>query len=637
MPSLPSSDGFKSPVHASGLSSKNCNPNNQLLDRSVSAPASICSHKSNLAEVIDPTVLKPLESPAESQLAPDPLLFQNLSEPASPSAVSDHAVPTGAIACNSPTRSSHNTLEKTVAADSLMKYNAKEQASGLESPMEVREGNLSDTTSKHGQWAVLDVPLPSEQLGLNQMNDFPLDLQTYKEPVSEQCLDKQIEPSDPEQHCHVSGLELPALGEQGLMNVPPESPIDTLAERGESGLEKIELSRGRENIPMSAFCGCTHTEIFMETDEPEQSVITVHSLSSKQNTQAKNIGGSVQNLDCSLQMESSNHDSSLLILSSNQVSTEDSWQPGGNTEITGMCNELLNLSAENSSSSSDVHQLNSDTATSNEEPCLSLTAALKELHELLVINRKGDSTILIPEENVCQPETILEEQMGHQELSDYESLDPESGDLNSSSPTVMPEHVDPEGLAGAPSCAMKIENVDIKILNISQSAVEKDALEIKKSSSQSNSVILHSVATRDQLQSTEQAEILPECSLNDQVPASQILELNRSCSPEVSVEENALQDGQNLLTEVSEVINRSSNPEDPRPPRGFVEPLYCPSVSDLDVGSRVPLPIFPEADIDQILCAGFTLREALEALEQAGGNANLALLFLLAKNIVVPM
>uniref|UniRef100_A0A674KBI4 Regulator of solute carriers 1 n=2 Tax=Terrapene triunguis TaxID=2587831 RepID=A0A674KBI4_9SAUR len=640
MPSLPSSDGFKSPVHSSGLSSKVCNPTNQLLDHSVSAPASICSHKSSLAER-DPTAVKSLESPAECQLAPDPLLLQNLSDHAARSAQNDHAIQTGAVACHSPTIPSQNTLEKTVAADHPMKYNIKEQAHGLESPMEVtREGSLADTTSKHGQQAVLDVPLPSEQLELNQMNEFPLDLQTHKEPVSEQCLDKQNEPTEPEHPCNVSALELPAVGEQGLTNIQPDSPIDSLTERRKSGLKNIELSCGKENIPVSASCGCTCTEIFMETDVAEQSVITVHSLPSKQNAQAKNIGGSVLNLDCSLmQVESSKHDPSVSVFSSNPVSTSDLLQPETNVEMTAVCTELPNLSAENSSSSSDIRQLNGDTAASTEEPSLSLTAALKELHELLVINSKGDSVIFMSEEDTGQPETVLEEQMECKELSDdeHESVGPESGDLNSSFHMVMPEHVNPEGLAGAPSYAMGIENASIKVLTSSQSTVEKDALEIQKSSSKSDSVILSSVATFDQLQSTEQAEILPECLVNDRVPASQTLELNRSRSPELTVEDDVPRDAQSLLTEVSEISDSSSNPEDPRPPYGLVEPLLCPPISNLELRSRAaPLPVFPAADINQILRAGFTMREALEALEQAGGNANLALLFLLAKNIVVP-
>ncbi|KAM6434850.1 protein DDI1 homolog 2 isoform 2-T2 [Liasis olivaceus] len=70
------------------------------------------------------------------------------------------------------------------------------------------------------------------------------------------------------------------------------------------------------------------------------------------------------------------------------------------------------------------------------------------------------------------------------------------------------------------------------------------------------------------------------------------------------------------------------------------------SVSEADPPEPGPLPaslpgahhspLAPAADLDQIVGAGFTPQEAGEALEHAGGNADLALLILLARNIVVP-
>ncbi|XP_010014948.1 PREDICTED: regulatory solute carrier protein family 1 member 1 [Nestor notabilis] len=86
MPSLPASDGFQNPVQSSGLNSKICNPTNQLLDRSVSAPASVCSSESSLTEPIDPRAVKSLESSTECQITPEeehPLLSQHLSSSAS--------------------------------------------------------------------------------------------------------------------------------------------------------------------------------------------------------------------------------------------------------------------------------------------------------------------------------------------------------------------------------------------------------------------------------------------------------------------------------------------------------------------------------------------------------------------------
>ncbi|XP_063173398.1 protein DDI1 homolog 2 isoform X2 [Candoia aspera] len=49
-----------------------------------------------------------------------------------------------------------------------------------------------------------------------------------------------------------------------------------------------------------------------------------------------------------------------------------------------------------------------------------------------------------------------------------------------------------------------------------------------------------------------------------------------------------------------------------------------------------PSALSSAANLDQIVGAGFTPQEAGEALEHAGGNADLALLILLARNIVVP-
>lgn len=63
--------------------------------------------------------------------------------------------------------------------------------------------------------------------------------------------------------------------------------------------------------------------------------------------------------------------------------------------------------------------------------------------------------------------------------------------------------------------------------------------------------------------------------------------------------------------------------EQPEPPSflGASEPRSPPALA---------------ANLDQIVGAGFTPQEAGEALEHAGGNADLALLILLARNIVVP-
>ncbi|XP_009702757.1 PREDICTED: regulatory solute carrier protein family 1 member 1 [Cariama cristata] len=119
MPSLPASDGFQNPVQSSGLNSKICNPTNQLLDRSVSAPASICSSESNLAEPTDPRAVKSFESSTECQITPEkehPLLLQHLSNNAS-MANNDPSPQTGESKGTSEIRAKYNDLSNLAAED----------------------------------------------------------------------------------------------------------------------------------------------------------------------------------------------------------------------------------------------------------------------------------------------------------------------------------------------------------------------------------------------------------------------------------------------------------------------------------------------------------------------------------------
>ncbi|XP_009994075.1 PREDICTED: regulatory solute carrier protein family 1 member 1 [Chaetura pelagica] len=126
MPSLPASDGFQNPVQSSGLNSKICNPENQLLDRSVSAPASICSSESSCTEPIDPRAIKSFESPTESQITPEKeysLLLQHLSNNAS-LANNNPSPQTGGE--SNPACLLQKTLKETFIADSLKECNTEE-------------------------------------------------------------------------------------------------------------------------------------------------------------------------------------------------------------------------------------------------------------------------------------------------------------------------------------------------------------------------------------------------------------------------------------------------------------------------------------------------------------------------------
>ncbi|NXX20393.1 RSCA1 protein, partial [Podargus strigoides] len=618
MPSLPASDGFQNPVQSSGLNSKICNPTNQLLDRSVSAPASLCSSEPSLAEPIGSRAIKSLESSTECQITPEkehPLLLQHLSSNAS-LANNDPSPQTGEVTCRNPACLSQKTLKETFIADSLKKCNTKEQDHGQEHPLEVtKEKSLADTAAKHRQNK--DIRLSSEQ---EQKLELPTDHQTCKETEKEH-LEKQIKTTDPKSPCHVGGVEKSAVEEASQPENPPET-------RGD-GQEKAGHSCVKGSIQMSTSHSCMHTEAFMEIDVVEQSVAEVHSSAGMQKQQVENSSVSDPNPDAfSMEVESLKPPSSM----SDLLPTDGVPQSKSTSEMPAKYHELSNLAAEDSSSPSSIHQLDTDPGRPSEEPCFSLASALKELHKLLIISRKGEGKILASEE-VSLLEVVHKEPAAQQEgLSDEEQKgsDPASQEQSCSFCEVRAEGGRAEGKQ---PCGSGMETISVGSVSHAQSALGEGASESQKFSGKSDLVVVNSAATSDQQQSSEQAEVLAE---GYQSPTSPTLEQSVSLSSAPALGGGAPQGAQSLFTGAP---GRSSScaPEGPWPSGVCEEPQLSPPAGYIGLASGASSPpAFPAADVERILGAGFTTREALEALEQADGNTDLALLILLAKSIVVP-
>ncbi|NXI99646.1 RSCA1 protein, partial [Psophia crepitans] len=619
MPSLPASDGFQNPAQSSGLNSKICNPTNKLLDRSVSAPASICSSESSIAEPIDPRAVKSFESSTECRITPEKehlLLLQQL--PSNASLANNNPSPQpGEVTCCSPACLSQKTLRETFTADSLKECNAKEQDHGQEPPLEVtKENSLADPAAEHGQNK--DVCLSAEQ---EQKREFPVDHQTCKEPAKEH-LEKQTETTDPEPACHAGGVEKPVVEEASQ---PGDPPVEM---RGD-GLEKAGLSCAKGSIRMSASCSRVHAEAFMEIDVVEQSVAEAHSSASEQKQQAENRSVSDLSSDAiSMEVESLKSVSSL----SHLLSTGDVPHAKSTSESPVKYSELSDLVAEDSSSPSNIRQLDTDAGRPSEEPCFSLASALKELHKLLVISRKGEGKNLASEE-VPQLEIVHREPAAQQQgLSedDQKGSDPASQEQSCPFYEMRSEGGRAEGKQ---LCGSGTENISVGSVSHTQSALAEGALEIQKFSGKSDLVQVNSAATSDQQQSSEQAEVLAE---GYQSPTSATLEQNESVSSKPALDDGAPRDPQSTFAGAAG-RSSSSVPEGLWPLGGCEEPLLIPpaACTGLTPGASPP-PAFPAADVDRILSAGFTTREALEALEQADGNTDLALLILLAKSIVVP-
>ncbi|KFQ25671.1 Regulatory solute carrier protein family 1 member 1, partial [Merops nubicus] len=618
-PSLPASDGFQNPVQSSGLNSKICNPTNQLLDRSVSAPASICSSESSLAEPTDPRAVKSSDSSTECQIAPEkkhPLLPQHLSSNAS-LAHNDPSPQAGEVTCCDPACLSQKTLKEAFLADSLKECNSKEQDCSQEHPWEAtKENNLADTVAEHGQNK--DVCLSSEQ---EPKHELPIDHQECKDPGKEH-LEEQAEPTDPGPPCHVDGVEKPAVGEASQ----PENPPSEL--RGD-GKEKAGLSCVEGSIQVSASCSCVQTEAFMEVDVVEQSVAEAHSLEREQKWQAGNRSVVDPNSDTfSMEVESLKSAASL----SDSLSTGDVLRSKSTSEIPAKYSELSHLVTEDISSPSSVHQLDTDPGRPSEEPCSSLASALKELHKLLIISRKGECKILASEE-VSQLELRAHREPAAQQKGLSEGQQKDSDPAGQEQSCSFCEVRSEGGRAeGKQPCGSGREDADIGPAGHVQPTPGGGDAEIQFSG-KSDLVVVNSSATPDQPQSSEQAEVLAEGSPS---PTSPNLEQNASVSSPPPLEEGAAQDARRLLTGAPQ-RSSSSAPGGPWPLGGHEEPLLSPPAGypGLPLGAPPP-PAFPAADVDRILSAGFSTREALEALERADGNADLALLILLAKSIVVP-
>ncbi|NXO24639.1 RSCA1 protein, partial [Cisticola juncidis] len=612
MPSLPASDGFQNPVQSSGLNSKICNPTNQLLDRSVSAPASICSSESSLAEPIDPTAVKTSDSSPEHQVTPEkehPLVLEHHSNSSS-LANNDPSPHTGDGTCSSPPCLSQKTLKETFSADILTECDAKGQDRGQEHPLEVTKVNLADTAAKHRQDK--DVCLSSEQ---EQKHELPTDHQMCKEPENEH-LEEQTETTDPEPPRCVGGVEKPAVAEAKQLENPPLEMRD--------GLERADLSCVKGSIQLSA--SCSHLEASMEIDAVGQAAAEAQSSARQQKQQTENRHISSLNSEAfSMEVELLKSPSSL----SDSLSTSDVLQSKSASEIPAEYHELANLAADSSSPSS-AQQLDTDAGRPSEEPGFPLASALKELHKLLVISRKGECKILASEE-ISQLEMVHREPAVQQKglpEGEQKGLDPARQEQSCSF-----ARSEGGGAEGSQPCDSGREHISTRPISPGQPVLGGGSLERQKGSGKSNVVMVSSAATPGQQQSPEQREVLAGGS---QGPPSPALEQSSPVSSTPASGEGAPRDTQSLFTGAPG-RSESAAPEGPWHVGGSEEPLLSPPAAHtrLTTGASPP-PAFPVADIDRILSAGFTPQEALQALEQAGGNADLALLILLAKSIVVP-
>lgn len=597
MPSSPMSDGVKRPVRFPEISPKTSNPARRLLDRSISAPP-VCSRKCSLAETVNLRAAKSLEllpnCPVTLEREESRWLSLDLSTDNTSSAIGDASL------CEkehpSPTIPSQNILEEPGACGSVKKSYAKDSILNLESSAEVvgciRTPDAGTTIRD------LVLSLPSENLELNLLSDLHLDLKAHKEHGKERSLHEQSE-STAREHLR-AGLVSPSPAD-GEHTFAMESRAEE-GERGFSDGKATGLELMLHKCPASGTC--------MEVDGTEQSLIDDGgNLSSEQN------GSPVlQNLECSaMEVESCNQLSSL---SGDSISESDFMQPGRIVFESTDISATVSISA-----SSSEGQLSNQA----EEPSsISLTSALKELHRFLVVSCKGDLTVSWHEDD-NRPAAALEEQMTKTDIlnDECECTDPDSQEEECMNIEASPEM--PLAVAGTENVSMQ-ELLRVAVRS-EQDILTQEHLDLN------SSTILHPSAASSQPQPEQRPETLPLGLSSSQIPDHDVLGQNQSLSSCLALDEDASRGAGNFPPG----IPGASNTCVPQSPDGRAEPWLPLATDSLEIDFAAPQPpVLPSVDTDRIVGAGFTLQEAGEALEHANGNVDLALLILLAKNIIVP-
>lgn len=599
MSSLPPSDGFNHPARPSGQSPEIGNPAG--LAHSVSA--SVCPIKPSDPDSIAPNAVKASKATTEFQIPSEKkehLPLQDLSGPASP-------------ADWSPAMPWQNSPEEATVADNLEPSPAERSTQSLNSPLHpTQEVSVTATRMQEPRRFLGGKGWHPEGQTLSQVNG----LRQQEEPGNGQ----QNVPRDREHLRNKADLELPGERQQNQ----PESVDMEAALKGDGLRQDVDLPGVQNSLP-SGCSDCSSSETLMEVDVVEQPPLAVLSLAGGQNANVKSVSASDLTSDNPvMEMETSKCNPSSEILSSS-ISTQNLQLPESNVEMSG-----TNEGCGNCSPAVSLCGSCQPSVESAEESCSSITAALKELQGLLVTSSKPASEIT-SEEGICQSETVTEGQTSLGVLSERWIQSEQCSQVSFHQATSV--SVQTEKLVDT-SAGTGMEDVeDINFRGPADGLVtdSEGAPQSTESVNESSSVILASAKTSNQLHCTLGVEISPKLLAGEEDALNQTSEQTKSLSSDFILVKGLGQDTHNPVTDGPET-REDVCPEAAGPLVEVEPPTSSPSSSP----SILPPLLFPAADIDRILHAGFTLQEALGALQQVGGNADLALLILLAKNIVVP-
>lgn len=602
MSSLPTSDGLARPAHSSG-------PGPEIGD----PPRLACSASAS-ARPVEPSDPGGMEPKARKALRAS-VEFQTNSE--KKDLLPPQSLPgLDSSADQDPAMPLPHASEEVALRGSLEK-SAEGSCQGLKLCLRTRqEASVSVTTARmHEPLMLVDKKgCRPENQNLHQ----PSGLRQHTEPGNKQ----QEAPCDRGHLRDLGDLRLPEGKQQDRQQIVGLKAFP----RGDGLQQNTDLPGAEESFQPPGCFGPSNSETLMELDVVEQSVVAVLKAAGSQSASVENIFTSsltpdnplmeVETSKCSPSPESVN----------NSISTQDSQPPESNVEMPG-----TNHDCGSSLPSLGLCGGCPPSVRAAEESGSSVSAALKELHELLVSSSKPapENTSQV----ICQSETAPGGQ------TDFPEGWPQSGcpshselRLQVSCHQARSASVKTESFGATPHTGTEdTENFSSRRPGDGLSAGKEGVPRSQESVSESISVTVTSSESSNQLHCTLGVKTSPSLTASEEDAPSRTAEQTESLPPGFILVKDLGQGMQNPVTDRPET-RENACPDTVRPFLELEPPTSRPS-SSLSLLS--PL-IFPATDIDRILRAGFTLQEALGALHRVDGNADLALLVLLAKNIVVP-
>ncbi|XP_075462028.1 protein DDI1 homolog 2 isoform X1 [Ascaphus truei] len=577
-PSLaPLTDGLPGPAHSSGPAS---NPP----ARSTSAPTPVCSRLPTVAERVKPESTELL----------------NLS----------NVTTSGDKSRGSVLEDDMQTGHPPVLAPPIAVQDSV--AESLNPCMSAADAGTAcvigaDQTTEAVQ--VLDLPASNTERADRPGSDLSSDIQQQIEPINETIeaeqpqspfhLQDHVEDIDWELHSDVN------LTTSGLLNSPTAALAESTGEGQGEGALSINITEAPMEVdtatPQSAVdstCYTSGTETCESTVFPEL----------QGNEAASRHAAVQQQIPSGIMMQFEDDNMSRAIYEAADSTSLDNCPDPPNTS---------------------VHDVG--------EECFSLATALKELHQLLVMSGPGSCRTAQDENPIHHSiETVLEDQDEDHFEKPHQNgfLNDLTLNQNAEDVCVTDHFVSDEGMLPEPLLSKTRTD---GIGNSGKDEARSENVAYTDSCTESVMGLDLSDTTdlcRRSMESCTDSSVafVPPHTYN-----SLVSNRSENCSENLNIL-SSLPVTQGEIRIGKETPAQAPGSDD-RVPKTNAEPgmlLGGLHVSAAGSTPSLPPPLFPEPAVERIVSAGFTLQEAVNALEKADGNAELALLTLLAKSIIVP-